>query len=260
MMNKFIYCLLIFVLLIISINTSLSASCLDNYTILTEDFPPFQYIDKKGKLTGSSVELLDLIFKELKSTKTIKDIKIYPWSRGYKLIRTKPNIMLFAMSRTPERNKLFKWAGPQIRTVYCLIAKKDKKIKIKSLKDITKYRIGVIRDDIGELLLIQKGIPQNKLYRTAKAESIIKQLENDWIDVWSYESTPAKWFIKNEGIDPNKYEIVYVIKEMWSSYAFSKDTPDLVISKVNKAWKKIRKSSEVKKIIKKYNYPPGHLR
>ncbi|MFC1617282.1 substrate-binding periplasmic protein [Candidatus Margulisiibacteriota bacterium] len=262
MIKKILQILLLFMLILASTNSLLFAasSNIDDYEFMTEIYPPFQYMDKKGNLTGSSVDLLALVLQELKSAQTTKDFKVLPWARSYKIIQRKPNKVLFAMTVTPERSKLFKWAGPTIKNIYCVIAKKNRKIKIKKFKQLLNYKVAVIRDDIGEQLLVERGYPKNKLHLNSNPEYIIEQLEKGFVDMWSYSNPSASWIIKEAGRNPDDYEIVYIITEKPTTYAFSKQTPDPVIKKMNKAWNKIKKSSHVKAIIKKYNYLPGQIK
>ena len=142
-------------------------------------------------------------------------------------------------------------------TKISLTARKDRNIKINSINDVKKYKIGVIRDDVGEQLLVAAGIPKKNLDRAAKAISTIRKLSSGKVDMWSYEETVAKWFIKKNGFNPADYEAVHVLNEGGLFYAFHKDTPDSLIQKFQTALDEIKKKpagekSKYEKILEKY--------
>ena len=232
------------------------AQTVDDLVLWTEQYPPFNF-EENEKLQGISVDLMDIMLKKVNSRLTRDDIQLVPWSKGYKAGLTRKNNVIFGTTRTAERETLFKWVGPFAPTRISLTARKDRNIKINSINDVKKYKIGVIRDDVGEQLLVAAGIPKKNLDRTAKAISIIKKLSSGKIDMWSYEETVAKWFIKNNGFNPVDYEIVHVLKEGVLSYAFHKDTPDSLIQKLQTALDEIKKKpagekSKYEKILDKY--------
>jgi polar amino acid transport system substrate-binding protein len=221
---------------------------------MTENYPPFNFIDN-GKLEGISVDLMVLMLKKLNYEQSRDSIRLLPWTRGYQNLLKKKNTCLFATTRIEEREKLFKWVGPISSTTISLIARKDKKIKINSVKDIMKYKIGVVRDDIGEQLLINAGIELKKLDRLESVDATlmsIKKLNKDRIEVWSYEENVAKWEIKRMGFNPDEYEIVYILKKGELYYAFHIDTPNSLIQKFQTALDELKKDGTHQKILDKY--------
>jgi polar amino acid transport system substrate-binding protein len=77
--------------------------------IITENAPPNSYIEN-GSLKGVSVEIVRAVLKEIGMEG--HRIIMYPWARGYLMLKTQNNIVLFPTSRTRYREKMFKWAGP----------------------------------------------------------------------------------------------------------------------------------------------------
>ncbi|WP_407644451.1 transporter substrate-binding domain-containing protein [Dongshaea marina] len=74
---------------------------------------------EKGELKGAAVELLLAASKQAGSPVSKADIKVYPWARAYNDALKGPNKVVFATTRTKEREKLFKWAGPIVTTPWC---------------------------------------------------------------------------------------------------------------------------------------------
>lgn len=227
---------------------------IDDIYFTTENYPPYNF-EENGKLQGISVELLILMLKKLNAKQTIKDIHLKPWARGYNALLKIPNTCLFSTIRTKQRESLFKWVGPITTTSISLIARKDKNIKINSVKDIYNYKIGVVRDDIGEQLLLKAGIPSENLDRISGINVItqsIKKLNKARFDAWAYDHDVALWTIKKFGFDPDDYQIVYSLQKGDLYYAFHKDSSDLLIQKLQKALDELKTEGEYQKILDRY--------
>ena len=183
------------------------ADPLGKLVFLTENYAPYNY-EKDGKLQGTSVDLLVKMFQQIGTTRRKSDIKLMNWARGYKLAREVPNTVLFSTTRTPSREDLFKWVGPIAATTISIIAKKNTKVSIASDQDFDHYRIGTVRDDIGELLLLKKGVNRKMIYRTNASINAAKMLVAGRIDMWAYETSVAFWNLKELGEDPRDYSII----------------------------------------------------
>ena len=94
-----------------------------------------------------------------------------------------------------------------------LIAKKSSKIKIDSTEGLKKYKLGAIRDDVGEQLLRKIVGPNKEINLNTHGLNSAKQLNLGRIDLWSYEENVAFWFIKKAGLNPKDFEVVYVISK-----------------------------------------------
>lgn len=226
------------------------ANAIDKLTIMTEEYPPYN-MTKDGKLVGISVEVLELMLKDVGSKKTTKDIKVLPWARSYNMVQNKKNTMLFAMFRTKQRENLFKWVGPIDSSSIGLIAKKDRKIKIKNVADIKKYKIGTVKDDAAELALKELGLTTfDSISGTNSIATSIKKLKRNRIDLFAYVYETKSWNIDN--FKPEDYENVYTLKKNDLYYAFHKDTDQKIIDKLQKSLNLLKEKGLVQEIIKKY--------
>lgn len=248
---------IIFVLVLIitlSFSASIFAQSVKNIKFMTENYPPFNF-KENGNLQGISVDLLTAAMKKIDPSFNHSKIELLPWARGYKIVQDEKNTCLFAMTRTEARENLFKWAGPISPECIGLIARKDRNIKINSIDDLKKYNIGTVIDDVGEQLLNEKGISNDKLDRVSGSISIlssIKKLNSERIDLFSYCPTTFKWKAKKYGFNPNNYELVYLLKKGESYFAFNKNTPDKVVNQIQKAIDEVKKDGTYQKILDKY--------
>jgi len=228
-----------------------SASSINVYEIMTEDYPPFNF-EENNTLKGISVDVWGLVLKNLNSTQTTQNIKLLSWPRAYYYLQNNDHTMLFSMTKTPERENLFKWVGPIAPTVIALIAPKAKMIKIATLDDATKYRIGVIKNDVGEQLLQKNNFPMTSIEEVADVNQNIKKLIAGRVDMIAYEENVAKWSLKQQGANVDDYTSIFTLQAGYIYYAFSKNTPDSLIYAVQAALDQAKESDEYRQILIKY--------
>ena len=237
--------------LLFLVSASAVATSVDDIVFITEQYPPYNF-EQDNKLQGTAVDTLTLMLQRVGSRQTREDIQLLPWARGYKRALSEPNTCLFTTTRTEEREELFKWVGPLRAAKDVLIARKDRNIKIDSLEDIKKYKIGTIRDDIAELYLINAGISVDNMESVAETILNIKKLNRGRIDLWAYGEDGAMWELKANGFNPVEYESVRVIGSKDIYFAFNKDTPDAVIQTLQAALDSLKNDGEYQKILDRY--------
>ncbi|NPU84502.1 MAG: transporter substrate-binding domain-containing protein [Syntrophaceae bacterium] len=201
---------------------------------MTEQYPPFNY-KEKGRLEGIAVYLLEEMTKKANIDFSRDRIRLTSWTAGYREALKKKNTVLFSTTRTPERETLFQWVGPIAPTKIVLIARKDRALKINAFDDLKGLKIAALRDDIGEALLARGGIKGKAVTVGKKAEDAIRMLEAGTVDAWAYEETAGLWLIKHIAGDPGNYESVYRLYEGELYYAVNRNTPKIVVQKMQDA-------------------------
>lgn len=215
--------------------TQNAARALEEITWITEQYPPLNFRDPEdGQVKGICVDILLALFDSLGVNKTRKDMTILPWARGYQAALEKPGTALFGMTDTEERRNLFRFVGPIAPTQVSLIAKKSRKLKVESVADMNRLRIGVIRDDVGDLLIRKLGLSSKAIHTKAAADHIVRMLYRDRLDAIAYADGIARHHTKLAGLDPSELESVYVLMESQLVYAFHRST-DLGALKVLQA-------------------------
>jgi len=244
------------IVIVALLSFSLFASQTPEIKIYTEHYPPYNMKSITGKLKGSSVDVLSAVLKEMKSTQTVKDVKLRSWTKSYKIAKKMKNTMVFSTTRTESREKLFKWVGPIATTTVGVLALKSKKVVISKISDFNKYKIGVVLDDVGEGLLLEAKV-NKKRFDYVKGEDAINQsfnkLENNEIDMFAYNLNVAFSNANMEGFDIAKYEVVYTLKVGELYFAFNKNTDNKIIQEWQNALDTIKKNGIYKKIQNKYN-------
>ena len=118
--------------------------------------------------------------------------------------------------------------------------------------DLSTYRIGVIRDDIGHLLLNQLGIDNKELQISSTAVGLANMLERGRIDFWAYDEITAIWFIKKLGLDSTRFTAAYTLKEGEMYYAFSLDTDDAQVAALQQGLDKLKQQQRYLDIVNAY--------
>ena len=207
----------------------LMANNLEDIVILTEGYPPYNYLAENGELQGIAVDLLVAAYKNANVGFDKNKIKLQPWPRAYRSVLRSANTMLFSMTRTRSREKLFKWAGPISKTRIVLLAKKTKRVRVATAEEMTQYIIGGIRNDIGLLLVRELVGDSGQLLTSPYASSLANMLNLGRIDLWAYEENVASHFLRREGLDPADFEVVYTLSEAELYYAFSLNTEQQIV-------------------------------
>ncbi|MCP3873896.1 MAG: transporter substrate-binding domain-containing protein [Desulfobacteraceae bacterium] len=147
----------------------------DQLIYATEDFAPYNYLEN-GELKGFSVDLLKIIWQELRIKP--QQINVYPWARAYKMLKDGNNVMLFTTAKTEDRANLFKWVCPisvNTRTVLISLAKNQSAIR--SLDELKKCKIGIVRGDAAEQILLASGFSSDQM---DSVSTLVQNIKN-WI-------------------------------------------------------------------------------
>ncbi|WP_222435645.1 substrate-binding periplasmic protein [Fluviispira vulneris] len=216
-------------------------------TAVTEHYPPYNMIENES-IVGVSVEIMQELFKRAKVDYTLN---IYPWAHSYKLALEEPNTVVFATSRSPVRENLFKWVGPIGESNWVFFKKKGSEIKINTLEDAKKYKIGGYNDDATAEYLKKNGFISGKSLILANNEvQNAFKLEAGRIDLWATGALLGPYISKSEKTG-NIVE-VFTIKKSELYAAFNKRTDDALIKKLNDLLSQMNKDKTIEKINKKY--------
>ena len=202
-------------------------------TYYSEIYPPMNYT-KSGVAVGASVEMLEEMWKVMNIDPQI--ILIQPWARAYRNSLNEPNAVLFTMSRTQGREKLFKWVGPIISTTHILIARKDANIRIDNIEDSFNYRVATIQNDISELALLNMGFPTINMQKLTSLDQSIQMLNVKRVDMMLLTKAALSSLLTRHRLLITDFEIVFDVKRVDSYFAFNKKVPDSVINKFQKAF------------------------
>ncbi|WP_415906314.1 substrate-binding periplasmic protein [Neptuniibacter sp. QD72_48] len=215
--------------------------------LLTEDYAPLNFVEN-GALVGPSVEVVQRIFERVELN---ADIKIYPWARSYELALHKPNYAVFSTSRTPQREKLFRWVGPLAEKRFSFYSLKDFKGNLFKAKDAINYKVGVQNRSAAHQTL--KSLGFNKLHPVAYEVQNLKMLKLKRIDLWYTSNSSFGAAIKKLNVPRHQFREVYVDQSLRQYIAFNLGTSKALINKIQLELDKLVDSNEYFLIFEKYH-------
>lgn len=221
------------------------------YNYIAENAAPQNYLEN-GILKGYAAELLVAMWSRM-GVKP-KTIQFLPWDKAYQLALTQPKTVLLTTTRLDERETLFKWVGPINTPRFSLFADATRSIKISSLEDARKYRIGTVINDAAEMLLIKRKFPAEQLDRSHDIKAALIRLQDGKFDLFAYSEASMKYSMKLYGFDANRYLKVFPISGSSVFFAFQKDTPDSDIKEFQEALNGLKNDGTYKKIKEKYGF------
>lgn len=176
-------------LILLSLNTIFVAyfaiaqgTAKDKMLVVTEEWPPYNYVEADGKIVGSSTVIVE---KVLRRSDIPYTLNVYPWARSYELALNNANVLIYSIIRTPEREKLFHWVCPLYSVeyfVFQIATRKD--IVVNSLDDLKKYSIGITRETFLDHFLKSKGfITGTHLQDTGDRQASFRKLLANRVDL-----------------------------------------------------------------------------
>lgn len=223
----------------ITIASIATAQDIDKLIILTEEYPPYNYMDD-GKVCGTATEFVVEILHRIGSKQNRKDIRLIPWARAYHEVLTSKDTLLYVMTRSKEREDVFKWVCPVGVAKIGVIARKRDRVVIKKSEDFERYRIGVVREDIGHQLM-RKLVPEKDLDIVNSSEINLLKLKEGRIDMFVYDVQVAAFVLTRLGLDADSFETVYVLEKSPLCIAFNKNIDDAIIQVFQNALDEILK-------------------
>lgn len=208
------------------------ATGLSHLTYLTEEWAPFNY-EREGIPAGIAVDILEKVFDTVHANKTRADVHIVPLFEGFRRMQNENETVLFSIVKTPEREPLYKWAGPFTKGRFVLFAPADRNITISLAEDLNTYSIGAIEGTIENTLLTDIGIDPARITGGLVPDDLIGMLIDGSIDIWATGDSTGWYAMKKAGIDPKKYEIVYTLREDDFYFIFTRDVPESLIQTFN---------------------------
>jgi len=217
-----------------------------NFTIMAEDLPPFIYANAStSEPEGIAIKIVQQLASKMKHS---QNIEIASWNKAYNLIKDNDGYVLFPVSRRPNREDLFKWVGPLLKSTSYLYKRRDSNINIQSLQDAKKVSaIGVVKNYAGHQLLEKEGF--KNLIPVGHTKGVIRALAFKRADLIEVGDVFLPFRSKQAEVDYKLLENTNVkLLEQFQYLAFSKNTPDVVIQKWQNALDEMKRDGSYKEI------------
>jgi polar amino acid transport system substrate-binding protein len=182
-------------------------------------------------------------------------IALLPWKRAYTAALERADACVFSTTRTPEREPLFKWVGPTDEAQWVLMARIGSGIRLGSLDDARRYRIGTYNGDARDHFLRERGFtvdpaPNDMLNPT--------KLLMGRIDLWAASWRRGGNSVLEQNGWGQKIEPVLTFNRIQVFLACNRAVPDALIARMNAAFDAMGRDGTLRRIERKYgNWAPS---
>lgn len=233
---------------------ALHARAGDELRIVTEELPPYN-MTQSGKVTGLSTDVVQAVLAE--TGMRGNSIHSMPWARAYDIALNSENVLIYSITRTEKREKLFKWVGQIAPVRWYLVSLPGKNLHLKHIDDARSYQIATVNEDAGEQYLVSKGFAIGKnLQSSNKYEFNYEKLKLGRVDLWITNELNAIYLIRQAGDDPASMVRSLHLSDMGGAdgldMAFSLKTPDAVVERFKKGLETIKKNGVYESLLKKW--------
>ncbi|NDV18998.1 transporter substrate-binding domain-containing protein [Pseudodesulfovibrio sp. JC047] len=202
------------------------------FVALAAPFPPYS-VSKGLQVQGISVTTLQTIMERSGSPITDRAIKLAPWAYAYERTACASQRILLNAIRTPQTEHLYKWVGPIATSRIVLMGRKKDRLFITLQSDLKKYRIATVRWSRSEKALLAGGIKATALHRSPTHVKALRQLANGEVDLFAFTEKGIPPLLKGLGMSQCAYTTYFTFGEYPLYFAFSKDTDNTLIQRLN---------------------------
>ncbi|WP_348946471.1 transporter substrate-binding domain-containing protein [Chitinibacter sp. FCG-7] len=127
-------------------SSTVQAADLPELTIYTENDPPYVTVDEQGQVGGLTKPRLQRFLQSIGYS--ARDIKVQPWVRAYKEAMSQPNVLIYPIAKTPEREARLTYLYRLYdASVYFYRLSERTDIRVNNLASAKKYRVCAVRGD-----------------------------------------------------------------------------------------------------------------
>ncbi|MEH6625358.1 MAG: transporter substrate-binding domain-containing protein [Motiliproteus sp.] len=222
------------------------------YRWVSEHYPPYNYQDENGHAKGMSVDVVKAIWERMEVPEADRKIEFMPWARGYSIAQSELNAVIFSTTYTDDRLEKFLFVGPVFPVNVVILARKSDRLQVTTVDQLNKLKLGVVRQDIGEQLLLKRGVDASAIVSTNSVHQLIKLLDLGRIDGIAYGYEIAVWSMRELNIELSQYEIVYPLLEGQLGFAFNKKVDKDQLQRMQAVLEALKSEGVLEKIRKNY--------
>ncbi len=232
------------------------------FVFMTGSLPPYS-INKGLHLKGISVDTLVIIMSLAGSPMEADDVKLMLWRHAFKKTKAGPKHVMLNVPKTNQHAGLFKWVGPIHTSKYVLIGRKEYRPPVTIPAGLDTLKTATIRGSAPEKALLKTGVAKMAIISSSTHIMSLRQLKNKQVDFFAYGNYCAACLMEKMGMNPHEFKVFYTFEEVPLYYAFSLDTDDQLIMKLNENLRKMKipgqdGKSRFDKIVAKY-LPDGAI-
>ncbi|MEZ7198506.1 substrate-binding periplasmic protein [Pseudodesulfovibrio karagichevae] len=210
-----------------------------NFIAMGAPYPPY-CVSNGLTVKGMAVTTLTTIMDMCGTPINDSEIKLMPWAYAYESAARQPQRILLNAQRTPQTEHLYKWVGPMATARIVLIGRKRDKLFIPTRNQLKGYRIATVRWSRPEKALLSGGMREEELLRSPSHVQALRQLDKGEVDLFASTERGAPYHLAGMGLRPEDFTVCFTFDEEPLYFAFSRDTDDSLIHRLNRALQEIK--------------------
>ena len=176
-------------------------------------------------------------------------IDIVPWKRAYVMAQREPYTCVYSTTRTPEREKQFKWIGPINSTDWMLLGRAGQQYRLRSLDDARSLRIGAYNGDARGEYLRDRGF---NVDATQNDMANQQKLLLNRIDLWAVSVRADSNMLERLTMG-GKIVPVLTFNKVQLYLACNPSVPDAMVDRLNATFDTLRRDGTLSRIDRDYN-------
>jgi polar amino acid transport system substrate-binding protein len=176
-------------------------------------------------------------------------IDVLPWKRAFTMAQRDPFTCVYSTSRTPERERQFKWVGPTDEAEWVLMGRAGRQYNVRTLDDARKLRIGTYHGDARDEFLRARGFDVDGAPDNAANP---KKLMLNRIDLWAVGVRNNDLSALSRYAAPEQIVPVLTFHRVKVYLACNPSVPDALVGRMNAALDAMRKDGSFARLEKKY--------
>lgn len=223
------------------------ASAEESLRVVLEVSPPHQTLEH-GEVGGLTTAVIDTMLWHAKLTPVYE---VYPWSRAFRIASTTPNVLIYNIARTPEREAEFEWIGTVTRYRFGLLKMSQREdVQVSQLSDINHYIVGAQRDDFSaEWLRDVAKQPRQNLQLQPDVLETWRLLVKGRLDMMIEDPNAIADMLVKHNLDRSDVEFVLFPKalEQQTWIALKKGSAPALVQRLRLAYQQVEGSIELQK-------------
>jgi polar amino acid transport system substrate-binding protein len=201
-----------------------------------------------GKVAGPTTAVVETTLRH--AGLTDHRVNLYPWARAYDTALQEPNVLIYPLARTLEREQLFKWVGEVLRVEYHFYKLRERKdIAVRDLQDVKNYTVGVVRDDVRHRYLQAQGF--TKMVVSAQNLDNLRMLLNRQVQLTPLSERDALLLSETARVDFASLEKVLTLDSLSTGLylAYSLATDDEIVARTRTAFDRLKAEGTITRLM-----------
>ena len=167
-------------------------------------------------------------------------VQALPIPRALATGSSTPGACVVGLSRTPEREAAFQWAGPLASGALVVYARADETSVLQGPQDLRGRGVVVQRESAPASWLREQGIPAQEVNNSVTA---LRMLQARRVDFWFVNEIAAERVIRAEGGPPVKHQLTLGRVDAYIACHIA--SPREAVEKLHQAIQKLRRQGEL---------------